>query len=296
MKETRIQKVFDNVNERQLSNFNLNNIDGEVDEMKSERIRIAAYRKVGLPLLTKKEEVIINKTDRKRIFKFKPATAIACCLLLMLGASIIAYAAGWLGKIMVNDNELPALSEMYVHEANNLPSSNPDNKESFGSYQELQDKLGIKLLNTKLADKNPYALVTCSSDNENWVNVKITAYIVGDVQNILKVDKKYYNYTSGDKYYSPIDLEIDIITSDSQKETGWDRDFLGYYEFVETYTTNQGIIVNIIKDSIDANQTVDKTIYREKYAAVFVYDGIRYILSGRVSIDTMKEILNSMSY
>lgn len=52
---------------------------------------------------------------------------------------------------------------------------------------------------------------------------------------------------------------------------------------------------DILKDTIEPTQNVDTTRYREQYKAVFVSDGIRYILSGRVSLDTMKDILNSLS-
>src|SRR5699024_11821155 len=53
-------------------------------------------------------------------------------------------------------------------------------------------------------------------------------------------DENRYEYKSGSIYYSPVSLTVDIILSDSQLKNGWDTDYLGMYEYVESYTSAQG--------------------------------------------------------
>ena len=77
----------------------------------------------------------------------------------------------------------------------------------------------------------------------------------------------------------------------SQMNNGWDTDYLGLYEFVECYTSAQGYIVNIVQDT-----TLEKDLenYISEKAAIFVADGIRYSLKGRVSIDVIKNAVSTM--
>ena len=72
---------------------------------------------------------------------------------------------------------------------------------------------------------------------------------------------------------------------------GWDRDYLGLYEFVESYTSDQGYMVNILQGTVIEE---DLENYVPEKVAVFVADGIRYSLKGRVSLDTLKSIINTM--
>ena len=71
------------------------------------------------------------------------------------------------------------------------------------------------------------------------------------------------------------------------------KDYEGMYEYVESYTSSQGYKVNLIQDTTDAEN--DQYYVSEK-CAVFVADGIRYTLKGRTSLETMKEIVDSMDY
>lgn len=122
-----------------------------------------------------------------------------------------------------------------------------------------------------------------ASSAHTFKNDRTTAKI-----HLYKVDN-----TSGIEYGSPVDLEMDIITSREQKDIGWQRDYLGYYKYVESYSAN-GIKVNVLEDTIDNDLIIDKDAYRPEVKAIFVSNGIRYILSGRVSQNTMKQIVYSM--
>ena len=63
------------------------------------------------------------------------------------------------------------------------------------------------------------------------------------------------------------------------------------YHFVEQYESAQGYLVNLVEDTIGEEPPAD---YVSKKIAVFVADGIRYTLTGQVSLDTMKELVDTM--
>lgn len=63
------------------------------------------------------------------------------------------------------------------------------------------------------------------------------------------------------------------------------------YRFVEQFVSEQGYKVNLIEEENDGNQPQN---FVSKKIAVFVADGIRYTLTGRTTVDNMKQIVNSM--
>ena len=81
---------------------------------------------------------------------------------------------------------------------------------------------------------------------------------------------------------TPVNLEIDIAISPEQLN-GFTYDFLGYYEFVEQYTSVQGWKVNVI-GSVGA----------ESYHLMFTADGIRYHLYGGAPLYRLKDVVDSM--
>ena len=61
------------------------------------------------------------------------------------------------------------------------------------------------------------------------------------------------------------------------------------YDFQESYISDKGYKVNIIKGTDG-----DDSIISEK-CAIFVADGIRYTLQGRVTTELLKDIVDSMN-
>ena len=101
-------------------------------------------------------------------------------------------------------------------------------------------------------------------------------------------DEKSYTYTAGLEYESPIDMEIDIMTSEEQKAAGWDREFLGSYNSVRNMII-AGVKVNFITEYSKYNEESST-----KSIAVFVKDGIRYVMSGKISEEKMEESILTM--
>lgn len=93
---------------------------------------------------------------------------------------------------------------------------------------------------------------------------------------------------------SPIDMEIWIVNSEAQLQHGFEFEFLGMYEFIETYITKEGFKVNILRDTSVIEDEAKKI--KPKYIAVFVADGIQYNLSGVTTLETFKDILDSFHF
>ena len=79
-----------------------------------------------------------------------------------------------------------------------------------------------------------------------------------------------------------------MILSDEQLKNGWDTDYLGMYDSMVDFQSAQGYKGILIQDN-NGDEKLNEGVVSEKIA-VFVSNGIRYTLKGRVSVDTMKFI------
>lgn len=174
----------------------------------------------------------------------------------MLGGTTVAASYSFTNKISVNDEVLTELDEMHVIDIKKMEQP----KDEFGTIEQ---------------DFKDYAMITMNN------------YIIGDTANFRYLEEEdRYEYEHGKTYYSPVSLNIDLILSDEQLKNGWDTDYLGMYESMEEYQSAQGYKVNLIQDN-NGDEKLNEGVVSEKIA-VFVSDGIRYTLKGRVSVDTMK--------
>lgn len=225
--------------------------------------------------------------------------AVATILIILCGTMGFA---GYhlLSKINVNDTTLPELDAMKVTAF--TPFSSKLNEfgqieESFTDYRAMISKLGIPLLNSDLSENNPYMLGTIKTDNKNFAIITVQNYILGDTSNyVFLPDIGRYQFSHGKEYYLPVSLSIDIILSEDQLTNGWDTDYLGMYEYVESYTSAQGYKVNIVQDTIDDKDIENAMDYISEKNAVFVADGIRYTIKGRTSLENIKKIVDSMKF
>lgn len=242
-----------------------------------------------------KKNVISHKQRKKHISIMKYAAAFAAIFILSGTTVFAAYIL--LNKVNVNETTLPELDNMEI--VSILPISATTDEygmvnEKFTDYDEMKNKIGIKVLDSEFADNNPYMQGRIQTDNKDFAIITIENYILGDTSNYEYLPgEERYQYEHGQEYYSPITLSMDIILSETQLNNGWDTDYLGFYDYVETYTSAQGYTVNLIQDTIDEeNSNVDN--YVSEKCAVFVADGIRYTLKGRTSMETLKMIVDSM--
>lgn len=258
--------------------------------MKDKNIKDMIDTDLNMIKVNEKMRENISKSLSRRSQHKVLKTIAASLVVLMLGGTTVVAGYHFINKINVNDEVLPELDEMHVVDIKEM--KNPKDEYGmieldFKDYKKIQEELGIQLLNTELANNNMYLLGHLSTDTKDYAILEMKNYIIGDTSNFCYIDKEgFYEYEHGTDYYSPVTLEVDLILSDEQLEHGWDTDYLGMYESVEEYQSAQGYQVNLIQDTIGAGVS-------EKIA-VFVTDGVRYTLKGRVSIDTMKDIVDSM--
>lgn len=242
------------------------------------------------------EERILRRSHKRiRTWTYQAACIVLC--LILTGGTV---SAGWFvySKIRVNDHILPEsgpLEKKTVNASRTKPDDAGICRDQYDTYQELCAELGIELLYSDLADGNTYMQIQRKTDNRNWNNICISAFIVGDLKDITKVPgSDEYRWERGDEFSSPVDMEIDIVNSDSQLEHGWERDFLGFYEYEETYTSQQGYTVNLVIDCTVSENEYSKV--KPDCRAVFVADGIRYVVKGQVRLEKMKENIDSLHY
>lgn len=210
------------------------------------------------------------KTKRKNRLRYN--ILMITLAVILLGSTVQAGYNLYNRWLKINGQTLPELESLQKIEVNPISEDyrvDDSYVKQYDSYETLQKELGVSLLHTDMADNNSSMIITRKTDNVNWTQIKIVAYIV-------------------EKFASPIDLSVDIISSQEQLEIGWDKEYLGSYDFEETYLTHEGYKVNILSS--------EKNMEKPMYQAVFVADGIRYTIRGNVDIVSLKKILNSFSY
>lgn len=189
--------------------------------------------------------------------------------------------------VHVNEEVLPALDATQIVQINPVtekPDAYGKLHKNYSDFNALKYDLGIPLTESNLSCNNPYMLCELTTNATDYAIIHVDNFILSDTDNYEYIESENrYLYTHGTEYYSPISLTVDLILSESLLHNGWDRDYLGLFQFMESYTSKQGFTVNILQDTL-LKQDLEN-IVSEK-AAIFVTDGARYTLKGRVSIDT----------
>ena len=226
----------------------------------------------------------------------------AALLLAFLAFSGMSAAAVYFvhSHFQVNGEALPDIDPLSVTEMTALDAQ-PDEyglfQEEYPSYEAAAKALGLPLLDASLPERtaqNPYMHVQAETDNQDYAQITVHNYLVGDCTEFQLLEDGLYHHTGhGQAYYSPVSLTVTVILSEEQLAIGWNHDYLGAYTFAESYTSPQGYRVNLIEDTTGENAALPDGIVSEK-CAVFAADGILYTLTGRVSTETMKEIVASM--
>ncbi len=272
------------------------------NQIDNELIHIKVTEQMKHKILQESSPIRKTEKTKKNLLRY----AAACLVILFVGTTTVG-AVEYFSELYVNDEKLPALDSMTIVEMNRI---NGDQDEygflrvGFSDYDELKEMLGISLLGTEYSIPHDYMIGEIDTDNKDYAMIKIENYIVGDTTNYRSAEEEPtyrfeyegipYTYDAGEDYYSSVKLEISMILSEEQNTIGFDKDYLGMYEFVEQYTSEQGYKVNLLESTVaDGAENLPEN-FHTKQIAVFVADGIRYELSGHVSVDTMKEIVDSM--
>ena len=223
----------------------------------------------------------------------KKLTIVLCMMVFAIVFSSTVYGVKLVNEqSKVNELELPELDSMKItKQIKNIEESIKPQSISRMNYKQIQEELGVSLLNSELSKDDRYMITDVETDNKDYAIIKCDNYILGDTSNYSYNEEGFYSYDEGNLYKSPISLQADIILSETQLNNVWTTDYLGMYGFVEQFVSEQGYKVNLIESKNDGNQPQD---FVSKKIAVFVADGIRYTLTGRTTVDNMKQIVNSM--
>lgn len=215
-------------------------------------------------------------------------TIAASLAVFLLGAVSVAAGAYLIQTVSVNQEPLPALDEMSVVTPSDLGLTPGEGlaEYTFTDYDAFQQEYGIDLIDSTLVTDRSYTIGHLQTDCKDFAILTVKNYIVGDTSGYQYLSEyDAYTWTPGVDYGSPITLRADLILSREQLDQPWDHEYMGNYHFKEQYLSEEGIRVNLIEDTAGASPS-------EKIA-VFVKDGIRYTVSGRVSEERMKQIIES---
>ncbi|GAA2979194.1 hypothetical protein [Finegoldia magna] len=223
----------------------------------------------------------------------KKLTIVLCMVVFAIVFSSTVYAVKLVNEqSKVNELELPELDSMKItKQIKNREKNIKQQSISRMNYKQIQEQLEVSLLNSELSKDDRYMITDVETDNKDYAIIKCDNYILGDTSNYSYNDEGFYSFDEGKLYKSPISLQADIVLSETQLNNLWTTDYLGMYSFVEQFVSEQGYKVNLIEEKNDGNQPQD---FVSKKIAVFVADGIRYTLTGRTTVDNMKQIVNSM--
>lgn len=232
-----------------------------------------------------------NNNGRKK--STKKLTIALCMVIFAVVFSSTVYAVKLFNEqSKVNELELPELDSMKItKQIKNIEKSIKPQSISKMNYKQIQKQLGVSLLNSELSKDDKYMISDVETDNKDYAIIKCDNYILGDTSNYSYNEEGFYSFDEGNLYKSPISLQADIILSETQLNNVWTTDYLGMYGFVEQFVSEQGYKVNLIEEKNDGNQPQD---FVSKKTAIFVADGIRYTLTGRTTVENMKQIVNSM--
>lgn len=216
-----------------------------------------------------REKVICSLNRNKKWTRSIPR-GIVLAGVMMLMSGIVVLASYFTHPISINGEKQPELDEMNVVKMEIHPS------DIFISYDSMMKLADIKLLDSDVAGDIGGEYITRQTDYEDYCVIKVEDYFVENEEKNI---------------YSPVSLEIHLILSEEQLSRGWEIEYLGYYEHVETYVSKQGYRVNIL-ESIDA--TKNEIQGKKEKRILFVADGIRYILKGKMEVETAKMLVDSM--
>lgn len=214
---------------------------------------------------------------------------LVLCILILGGTG--AYAGNYLyHHLQINGKALPELDSLaIVHvDTGSLKMDSLGMYDmTFDSYETVQNVLGIHLLDSIWEKKGNNSEIKVAGD-EDWLKITVHNYLVADAENV-RWDDSIGNFRY--QYETPVDLEVQLILTEEQAKKGLNEEYLGYYQYEESFVSKQGYQVNLLCTTGESSEDSSA-----KRTAVFVADGIEYKLTGKVSVESMKEMVDDMRY
>ena len=233
-----------------------------------------------------KERILRKNRLKIGHYKFSLRYIVATCIILVLLMGTTVGAEYLINDITrVNKKVIPELDPMKKFDMVFPDGMRQDSIIFFYDFTDINafcEETQLHLLTTDLTQNNNYMLGSLQTDKSDDAIITVDNFIIGDTSDFKYSEEDgFYTCTRGKNYITPVTMKAVVILSDEQLAHGWDHEYLGDYKYIESFVSSQGYKVNIIKSTSTT-------------CAEFVADGIRYTFSGNVSIETMKEIVNSL--
>lgn len=206
------------------------------------------------------ETVLYQRLSRARK---KLKLLLVTALLLLCG--LAGAALGTVQKNRVNQQELPELDPMRAVSASLAEKTDgqPETRE-YACYAEAQEALGVHLLAFP-EESASQGTVCVRTDGMNYALLRVKNFCTAENQDIS--------------------LNVDVVLSAEQLANLWSMDYLGAYQFLEQNVSEQGYKVDILEETHSE---------RPCRIAIFVADGVRYELRGRVPQKVLLSLISQL--
>lgn len=147
---------------------------------------------------------------------------------------------------------------------------------NWSSYDELQEGLGIRLLRSQKECEVALMDISDQTDNED--------YHIIQIHNFAVTEQK------------PMNMTISIQCSEEQSIEGLLTEFMGDFQKRGSYVSKQGYKVILIGHKILLSQDTNDDVIDGILSGFFVANGILYQVSGELSVNQMKEFIDSLFF
>lgn len=230
------------------------------------------------------EELVVrlsneNKRKRRRgnfSNHTKMVAGVAVFMMVSVGTWIVTAGTSDEQKVGIKKTEL---DEIYVINTKRLEIESDEYgiiEYNWNSYDELQERLGIKLLRNEKECETEFMNISDQTDNEDYHNIQI--------ENFAMTEQKF------------VDMKISIRCSEEQSIEGLFTEFIGDFQKRGSYVSEQGYKVILIGYKTLSLQDTNDDVIDGTISGLFVADGILYEISGELSVNQMRKFIDSLFF
>lgn len=230
------------------------------------------------------EELLVRISDKNKRKRCrgnfsnhtKMVAGVAVFMMVSVGSWIVDAGTSDEQKVGIKKTEL---DEIYVINTKQLEIERDEYgiiEYNWNSYDELQERLGIKLLRNEKECETEFMNISDQTDNEDYHNIQI--------HNFAMTEQKF------------VDMKIRIRCSEEQSIEGLLTEFMGDFQRRGSYVSEQGYKVILMGHKILSLQDTNDDVIDGTISGFFVADGILYEISGELSVRQMRKFIDSLFF
>lgn len=257
-----------------------------------------------------------EKNNRKKIQYILYPIACVLVVSLLIRTNITIYAVDYLKSIFFKYKNVYMMETQIqpkIIDLGELTIKQGENMKLYTSVKELEEQYHLSLLQSPMAYEwdEKYTMIEVYGEEDNAMGVKIMSpyYIMGDLpirknelivpsENTMipdciygdKEDEFFQEY----EYQTPIfySAYFSVSRENVKLERKWERDYERKVKLERYISSKNGVEAMISCEPFEIEG--ESKGYHPNTQAVFVVDNIEYTLTGRVEIETMKKIIDSL--